>query len=261
MNDKNVYIALIYKSVLQHKDIRQIHKDLVKAVEKPNRRLLQYNLYLAKRLKRLDNGAGKYYEGMGLTGLAVALLTYLAVHKINNNEHKLINRELREKEANDKNRILNESLELAELDKKIFFVASSHDDCAEDHKEAQGKVYVDQNWRKIIGNNERVMNYINAHNIDSVQYIINGPVYFITRPNCRHYFVRYSAEDVLNGNYRIPHHHIGPRGSLQSDRKISFEYYEDRLSLYNKLYKIYKTDELQARITKTKILVKKWRKP
>jgi hypothetical protein len=260
LNEKNLYLAIIYRDILQHKEIRQIHKDLMKAEEKPNRRLLQYNLYLAKRLKKLDNGPGKYYEGIGLAGLAIALITYLSVYKINNNEHKIINRELRESEANDKNKILNDSLELTERDKKIFFVASSHDDCAKDHQEAQGKVYVDQNWRKIIGNDEKVANYINSHNIDSVQYIINNPVYFITRPNCRHYFVRYSADDILSGNYRVPHHHIGPRGSLQSNRKISLDYYEDRLKLYDKLYKIYKTDELQAKITKTKILVKKWKK-
>lgn len=232
----------------------------MKAVVNPNRRLLQYNLYLAKRLKRLDKGAGEYYDGIGLAGLAVDLITYIAVHKVNDNEHKLINRELRDEEADEKNKILNESLGLAEKDQKIFFVASSHDDCAEDHREAQGKVYVDQNWRKIIGENERVADYIQAHNIDSVQYIINGPVYFITRPNCRHYFVRYSAEDILNGRYTVPHHHIGPRGGLQTPRKVSFEYYQDRLALYNKLYKVYKTDELQAKITKTKILVKKWKK-
>ena len=261
LNDKNAYLAIIYRDVLQHKDLRQIHKDLINAIINPNRRLLLYNLNLAKRLKRLDKGKGEYYEGIGLAGLAIEMLRYLSVHKVNDNEHKLINQELRDQEAKDKNDILNDSLGLAEQDAKVFFVASSHDDCAEDHLEAQGKVYIDQNWRSIIGPREDVENYIRSQNIATVQYIINGPTWFITRPNCRHYFVRYSAKDIMSGNYTVPHHKIGPRGGLQTKRGVSFDYYKDRLKLYNDLYKVYKTDELLAKITKTKILVKKWKKP
>lgn len=253
-------MSIIYKDILEHKSVRDIHKDLIKATVNPNRRLLQYNMYVAKRLKRLDKGSGEYYEGMGLTGLAVGMINYISVHKINDNEYKLINSELRKDEAEEKNRILNDALKETQLDKKIFFVASSHDDCAEDHKEAQGKIYVDQDWHNVIGDNERVADYISAHNIDTVQYIVNGPVYFITRPNCRHYFVRYSAEDILNGNYKVPHHKIGRRDALQTPRLQNIEYYQDRLSMYSRLYKIFKTDELNAKITKTKILVKKWKK-
>lgn len=245
---------------MQHKSLKDIHRDLFNAVINPNRMLLQYNLYVAKRIKRLDKGPGKYYAGIGLTGLAIEIINYISVHAIFDSEYKIINRELRRSEDKDKHDILVKSLEDTRKDGKIFFVASSHDDSAEDHKDAQGKIYVDQDWRSIIGNNKDVEDYINKHNIATMQYIINEPVYFITRPNCRHYFVRYNASDILNGNFKIPHRHIGKRDSLQTPAKANIEYYEDRLNLYNKLNKIFKTQDLDNRITKTKILIKKWKK-
>ena len=224
--------------------------------------LLQYNLYVAKRIKRLDKGKGEYYDGRGLVGLAIDIIHYMSIHAINNQEHKIINKELRREQDETKNTILNDSLKATSVDGKVFFVASSHDDCAEDHKEAQGKIYIDQNWRNILSGpiKDEVDVYIKQHNIPTMQYIINAPVYFITRPNCRHYFVRYSAQDILKGNYIVPHHKIGPRHSLQTPSKINYEYYSDRLDLYQKLNKVFKTKELTSKITKTKILIKKWKK-
>ena len=262
MNDKNLYLSIIYRDTLQHKTLKDIHKDLYKAIVNPNRLLLQYNLYIAKRIKKLDKGPGKYYDGIGLSGLAKEILRYLSNHAINNQEHKIINKELRREQDETKNRVLNDALDAISKDGKVFFVASSHDDCALDHLEAQGKIYIDQNWRNILSGpiKDEVDVYVKQHNIDTMQYIINAPVYFITRPNCRHYFVRYSAEDILKGNYKVPHHKIGPRHSLQTPSKINYEYYSDRLELYQKLNKIYKTNELDTKIVKTKILIKKWKK-
>ena len=88
LKDKNIYLSIIYKDTLQHKSLKDIHKDLYKAVINPNRLLLQYNLYIAKRIKRLDKGPGKYYEGIGLAGLAIDIINYLSIHQINNQEHK-----------------------------------------------------------------------------------------------------------------------------------------------------------------------------
>lgn len=261
LNDKNIYIGIIYKDVLQHKSLKDIHKDLYRAIINPNKILLQYNLMLAKKIKRLDKGPGKYYEGIGLSGLAIDIVNYLSVNQINNIEHKIINREIRREEDREKNRILNDSLEETIKDGKVFFVASAHGDCAADHLAAQGKIYIDQNWRSILSGQikDDVDVFIKQHNIDTMQYIINAPVYFITRPNCRHYFVRYSASDILKGNYKIPYHKIGPR-NRQTPSRINYEYYSDRLELYQRLNKFYKTKEMDSKIVKTKILIKKWKK-
>lgn len=262
MNDKNIYLNIIYRDTLQHKSLKDIHKDLLKAIINPNKRLLLYNFNVAKRIKRLDKGPGKYYEGIGLTGLAIDIVNYLSVHSIFNNEYKLINSELMRIEDEEKHVVLIDTLNLTNIDKKVFFVASSHDDCAQDHLEAQGKIYIDQNWRNILDKNlhDKVREYIHKNNIATMQYIINAPTYFITRPNCRHYFVRYSVNDILTGNYTIPHRHIGCRDTLQTPRKANLEYYQDRLRLYHKWNKIYNTQDLDNRIIKTKILIKKWKK-
>jgi hypothetical protein len=83
---------------------------------------------------------------------------------------------------------------------QIFFICSQHEKPAKDHADYQGKIYVDEKWRSIIVNKEvqmQVEKYINAHNVKSLQWVTNRPVWFITRPNCRHYFKVMDTEEVL----------------------------------------------------------------
>ena len=67
MNQKNQYLTIIYNDTLKHKSIREIHRDLLKATVNPNKVLLTYVMKLANRVKKLDKGAGQYYD----TGLDV----------------------------------------------------------------------------------------------------------------------------------------------------------------------------------------------
>ncbi|MCM1556761.1 MAG: phage minor capsid protein [Anaeroplasma bactoclasticum] len=81
----------------------------------------------------------------------------------------------------------------------VFFIAAYFGDCAKDHVEAQGKIYVDENWETNApkARLEEIANYISAKNIKTVQEISEGEPYLTTRPNCRHFFQMISIDEVL----------------------------------------------------------------
>lgn len=86
--------------------------------------------------------------------------------------------------------------------KAIFFACSSHGNPGEDHKEYQGKIYVDRFWRKKMSASpewmiKAVEKYINKHQTISVQKIAGPPVYLGTRPYCRHKFIPLDTRTVL----------------------------------------------------------------
>lgn len=124
---------------------------------------------------------------------------------------------------------------------KIFFICSYHKDCANDHKDYQGKIYVDKFWRqKISGDKYRaVMSYIRNHKTMTVQDVINDKPYLTTRPYCRHYFVPLEIDTVLTSSAgRL-------KDKFARDRKIQFG--EEQ---YNSLRK-------EVAIINKKILTKK----
>ena len=73
----------------------------------------------------------------------------------------------------------------------------------EDHIEYQGQIYIDENWKKLISNSNNelkvaIENYIRINNIKSYQWVIDKPVWMITRLNCRHFAKVLSVSEVLN---------------------------------------------------------------
>ncbi len=82
----------------------------------------------------------------------------------------------------------------------IFFLASEHADCADDHAKSQGKLYVNENWEQVIADNElreRIRNFIGRNDIQTIQWVKGPPVYFTTRPNCRHFFIPITVTQAL----------------------------------------------------------------
>lgn len=96
-----------------------------------------------------------------------------------------------------------EYLRVRRSEGQVFWLCSWHDDCAEDHKDWQGKIYVDRFWRSMIVSESvrsRVAAYIRNHDTMSVQDIMRGPVYMTTRPYCRHRFIPVDIDEVLSGS-------------------------------------------------------------
>ena len=106
------------------------------------------------------------------------------------------NRDLRKKQAQTR-----EYLDSTEV---VFMVCSKHSKPAEDHKDYQGKIYVDRFWRTKVNltMQKKIEAYIKNHNVKTVQYIMGEPVYMTTRPYCKHYFIPVSTESVLGKSYK-----------------------------------------------------------
>jgi len=108
---------------------------------------------------------------------------------------------------------------------QIFFICSVHEKAAPDHKDWQGKIYVDRFWREKVPGSMfySVLSYIKNHHILTVQEIMGAPVYLITRPNCKHYFIPLDTMSVLRRSERSIREEIGYRKDLPWTEKDKAE--------------------------------------
>ena len=81
----------------------------------------------------------------------------------------------------------------------VFFMCSKHYPVAPDHKDYQGKLYVNQNWRNLVQGRyyRAVSEYIKNSGVLTIQSVMKNPPYLITRPNCRHKLVGVPTNAVL----------------------------------------------------------------
>lgn len=87
---------------------------------------------------------------------------------------------------------------------KVFYMSSIHSNPAKDHKDWQGKIYVDRYWRSILADDKEMLKkvgaYIRNHNTISVQEVCGSPVYLITRPYCKHFLISLDTDEVLGSS-------------------------------------------------------------
>ena len=88
----------------------------------------------------------------------------------------------------------------------VFYMSSIHSNPAKDHAEWQGKVYVDRYWKSVLEGDleaqKRVAAYIRNHNTMTVQEVIGAPVYLITRPYCKHFFIKLDTDEVMGNGVK-----------------------------------------------------------
>lgn len=168
---------------------------------------------------------------------------------------------------------------------KVFYLSSKHKDCAKDHLDLQGKIYIDAEWGKYVGEELKptIRKYIADHDVMTIQEVTFRPYWLITRPHCRHYLKAIDTKQVLKKSvkrllrkYNMSRK-IGDRQYLQTmdsgvgsmQRKLIGEYrnaqlmvdkYEERMTTHKKLYETYPNKMLQDAIIKDKMLINKWRK-
>lgn len=93
----------------------------------------------------------------------------------------------------------------------VLFLASYFGDCAPDHKDYQGKVYILENWRSIVAQKdiEKYQTLIDRKGIQTLEWVKEqgtyttdtGKKYLIglgTRPNCRHTFTPITYDQACN---------------------------------------------------------------
>ena len=293
-------ITTIYKGILANKPISSIHKELLN--QTINKNMLSY-MKIVSRVASNKARQLKQKEETNQLMLSCFLADLIAKGGWNFESNKLINKSIRDKQVEEKQKILQDELNNTSNPKnvekvngnkeetqtitegqenkdvptsekpqyldhnKVFWVCSSHDDSAKDHELYQGKIYYNADYDK---RDLRITQLINQKGYVSVQNITSGPVWLITRPNCRHYFVEYTYDDIISGHYHIPHSKIGMRklgtkkisgeGKSREERVAeAIAYYEDRLRTIRALRKIKDNYVLKAQEQKCLTLLKKWK--
>lgn len=89
----------------------------------------------------------------------------------------------------------------------IFYLCSYHEKPGKDHKEYQGKVYVDRFWRAAMKEHpelhwleDPIEAYIRNHSVLTVQEVTNGKPYLLTRPYCKHFLIPINTWDILTSS-------------------------------------------------------------
>lgn len=279
---RNSYLTSIYCGMIEKKSLKEIQKEIydntmkykVKGLPIDN---LMYNnaLKLSKKIKK----SFKDDEIIDATLVFAKINEEKGYEYLTQNIYKFVTK----KEDKRKIDILKDELkENRKLENpKIFYLASEHNDSAEDHKDYQGKIYIDEKWKSLVKDKtlkEEIERYISRNNIKTFQWVTFRPVWFITRPNCRHYFKSLTADEVLNDtrknliNKFNMHTAIGDREYLQTIRhSTNKEWYDDvrnaqlilakykqRLAYHRELSRNYPSDLLQNAIRKDIFLINKW---
>ena len=191
--------------------------------------------------------------------------------------NKVINEEAQKFETEEKQKIINETLS---NDENIFILVSSHGDCAKDHLNYQGKLYLNKDYQDKINkskNKNEILKRINEENIKPFEWVINKPVWMITRPNCRHFFNEIDTNEVLTHTtqYLLRKHKMklanGDRKIFQTIKHKTtsdwytienvqslIEKYKERLEVHKTMNKVAPCDKLRMAIEKDKLLIKKW---
>ena len=109
----------------------------------------------------------------------------------------------------------------------------------------QGKIYYrEQYWDQFT---EKEKEFVESHNLLSVEEVVMGPIWLCTRRNCKHRLV-----PVDKNTRRI-------EVDDMSYEEQQYRYYYDRLKLLNRLKKKgLKSKKMKDDILRTRGLVKKW---
>lgn len=93
-----------------------------------------------------------------------------------------------------------------QADPTVFWLSSWHQDPAEDHRDWQGKLYVDRYWRSALSSSgsrwriPMVEALLRNKQIPTVQWVMGGPVWLMTRPHCRHYLIPIGTSEALSSS-------------------------------------------------------------
>ena len=246
---KRYYQLLLISTLQINALLRQLEKDFKKyGINTPiYKNCLNLAHLLANKLKQ---------DTQETDGIILATLLMKRFEKLKVYERfiKLVNQEVRNKEASVKERIIKQFTSYGIENREHFALVSKHLDSAIDHEDYQGKLYLLTNDLQ-----ESELLLANKLGINrTLASVMHDKPYLITRPNCRHYFITLSESDIgsksvdtlLKENKMITK--VGSRviKNLRNNTSIKLNYYKT-------LYKVRKIPYLAKRIKKLKELVEK----
>ena len=246
---KRYYQLLLISTLQINALLRQLEKDFKKyGINTPiYKNCLNLAHLLANKLKQ---------DTQETDGIILATLLMKRFEKLKVYERfiKLVNQEVRNKEASVKERIIKQFTSYGIENREHFALVLKHLDSAIDHEDYQGKLYLLTNDLQ-----ESELLLANKLGINrTLASVMHDKPYLITRPNCRHYFITLSESDIgsksvdtlLKENKMITK--VGSRviKNLRNNTSIKLNYYKE-------LYKVRKIPYLAKRIKKLKELVEK----
>lgn len=237
--------------ILSHKNLSLIDQTINK-ICKNNKKIAYFMQKVARKSqKTIDLNKNKDSN-------AVILLILFKNNDYNGKIKKVINKIVSDKAENSKNIVIKNYVTDSQKNDRWIYLASSHNDCAKDHKPYQGKLYYDENAP------EEIIKLAKQRSMRTIQWVMDAPAWFITRPNCRHFFKSLPTDVVkkynrkeLTRRYKM-HRKVGDR-SLATPKTIAIEEYEDRLKMLEAMYSKHPVEHLRRDIEKTKLLIKKWK--
>ena len=246
---KRYYQLLLISDLQINALLRQLEKDFKKyGINTPIcKSCLNLARFLAFKLKQ---------DAQETDGIILATLLMKRFEKLRVYQRfiHLVNQEVRNKEANVKEKIIRQLTSYGIENREHFALVSKHLDSAIDHLDFQGKIYLLTNDLQ-----ESELLLANKLGINrTLSSVMHDKPYLITRPNCRHYFITLSESDIgsksvdtlLKENKMITK--VGSRviKNLRNNTSIKLNYYKE-------LYKVRKIPFLAKRIKKLKELVEK----
>ena len=246
---KRYYQLLLINDLQINALLRQLEKDFKKyGINTPIcKSCLNLARFLAKKLKQ---------DTQETDGIILATLLMKRFEKLRVYQRfiSLVNQEVRNKEANVKEKIIRQLTSYGIENREHFALVSKHLDSAIDHIDFQGKLY-------LLTNDLQESELLLASKLGitrTLASVMHDKPYLITRPNCRHYFITLSESDIgsksvdtlLKENKMITK--VGSRviKNLRNNTSIKLNYYKE-------LYKVRKIPYLAKRIKKLKELVEK----
>lgn len=171
------------------------------------------------------------------------------------------------------NQIVNQQMELNLTTQNIFFITNSFGDCADDHKDLQGKIYYDERFKEFNipkEIKEKALALINSKKLMSMQKAIKEPYWLTTRPNCRHRFVPITLQQALGNTDDLLEKLKLKKGTYkdqnyQDSQELRYierniRKHKTTLQYYEEIYKTGQNSKVLPYIDKYKKLVQKWQK-
>jgi len=168
----------------------------------------------------------------------------------------------------------NTQLEVGASANIVFYVANEFADCADDHRDYQGKVYYDERYKDFKLNDEiksRIGAYIASRQLLSIQSVRDGEPYFTTRPNCRHTITPMAIDDVLQD--KVQEFKDKKRLSSPSYRPDNYELtkeqrynerqirkYKNRIAYFQEIYDDTRDKTYLEKIQKERKFLGSWQK-
>lgn len=183
----------------------------------------------------------KYFKELSRVGTPEYLSRNLVIQEAT----KMVNRAERASTARRKNRIIKETLRDNRNQRLpvIFYLCSYHEKAALDHKDYQGKLYVDRYWRSAVLQYSELSwleapidAYIKNHKILTMQEVVGDKPYLTTRPYCKHFFIPVDIWTVLTSSVQaIKREH--PEAVQGTGKKSYRQYRQDYYKLRDNIRK------------------------